>query len=139
MQRRTIPVRLGGCVAVAALALTSLIVGSTAAGAQSNPYQRGPNPTSTSLLAASGPYSTSSSSVLFASGFGGGTIYYPTTTADGDFGAVVIAPGFTASSTSYQSLARRVASHGFVTMAMDTNSRFDFPDSRGTQIAAALR
>src|SRR5690606_17824906 len=136
---RTISARVGGCLAVVAMALTSLVAGSTTAGAQSNPFQRGPNPTSSSLLASSGPYSTSSTSVSsFVSGFGGGTIYYPTTTSDGTFGAVVIAPGFTASSTSYAAVARRVASHGFVTFAINTNSRFDLPASRGTQILAAL-
>ncbi|HEX6425359.1 MAG TPA: hypothetical protein VFZ79_17870 [Acidimicrobiales bacterium] len=136
---RTITARVGGCLAVVAMALTSLVAGSTTAGAQSNPYQRGPNPTSSSLLASSGPYSTSSTSVSsWVSGFGGGTIYYPTSTSEGTFGAVVIAPGYTASSSSYAGVARRVASHGFVTFAINTNSRYDFPTSRGRQILAAL-
>ncbi|HEY8544115.1 MAG TPA: alpha/beta hydrolase [Acidimicrobiales bacterium] len=81
----------------------------------------------------------STSSVNFVSGFGGGTVYYPTDTSQGTFGGVVIAPGFTASSTTYASLARRVASHGFVVLAIDVNSTFtDLPDSRGQQMLRAL-
>ena len=137
MKLRSLASALGAGVAAITLALTA-VVAPTTAGAQSNPYERGPAPTATSVLG-NGPYSISSANVgLGASGFGGGTIYYPTTTGDGTFGAVVIAPGFTAGSTSYLSLARRVASHGFVAFAIDTNSRFDFPDSRGRQILAAL-
>jgi dienelactone hydrolase len=137
MKLRSLASALGAGVAAATLAVTA-VVAPTAAGAQSNPFERGPAPTATSVLG-NGPYSISSANVgLGASGFGGGTIYYPTTTSDGTFGAVVIAPGFTAGSTSYLSLARRVASHGFVAFAIDTNSRFDFPDSRGRQILAAL-
>jgi dienelactone hydrolase len=137
MKLRSLASALGAGVAAVTLAVTA-VVAPTAAGAQSNPFERGPAPTATSVLG-NGPYSISSANVgLGASGFGGGTIYYPTTTSDGTFGAVVIAPGFTAGSTSYLSLARRVASHGFVAFAIDTNSRFDFPDSRGRQILAAL-
>jgi alpha-beta hydrolase superfamily lysophospholipase len=73
-----------------------------------------------------------------ADGFGGGRIYYPTSTSDGTFGAVVIAPGYTAGASTYAGLAARVASHGFVTFAIDTNSTGDFPPSRGDQILAAL-
>ncbi|HET8621752.1 MAG TPA: hypothetical protein VFM27_22480 [Acidimicrobiales bacterium] len=137
MKLRSLASALGAGVAAATLAVTA-VVAPTAAGAQSNPFERGPAPTATSVLG-NGPYSISSANVgLGASGFGGGTIYYPTTTSDGTFGAVVVAPGFTAGSTSYLSLARRVASHGFVAFAIDTNSRFDLPDSRGRQILAAL-
>lgn len=138
MRFRSVVTRAGRGLAVAALAVTGVVAGASGADAQENPYERGPDPTSSSVRDSSGPFSISSTSVSsFVSGFGGGTIYYPTTTSEGTFGAVVIAPGYTASSTSYASLARRVASHGFVTLAMNTNSRYDFPDSRGTQILAA--
>ena len=97
-----------GALAAASPAVTAMVVAPPSAGAQSNPLQRGPNPTATSVLG-NGPYSISSANVsAIGAGFGGGTIYYPTTTSDGDFGGVVIAPGFTAGSTSYLSLARRV-------------------------------
>ena len=51
---------------------------------------------------------------------------------------MVIAPGYTAYASTYAGLAQRVASHGFVVFAIDTNSTLDFPPSRGDQILAAL-
>ena len=127
------------------LALAMALVGSTLAGAsgadaQSNPYQRGPNPTNSSIEASRGPFATSQTTVssFSASGFGGGTIYYPTTTSEGTFGAVAISPGFTASQSSISWLGPRLASQGFVVFTIDTNSRFDQPASRGRQLQAAL-
>jgi dienelactone hydrolase len=139
MRLRSVRTSIGGSLAIAALALSSLVTGSSTAGAQTtNPYQRGPTPTVAALTAANGPFATTSTAVSGVSGFGGGRIYYPTSTSEGTFGAVVIAPGFTATSGLYAGLAARVASHGFVTFAIDTNSTLDFPDSRGQQILAAL-
>jgi len=97
----------------------------------------GPNPTS-SLLNDDGPFSVSSSSVSrYVSGFGGCTIYYPTTS--GQYGVIAVCPGFTGTSSSISWFARRLATHGFVTIAMNTNSTLDYPSSRATQLAAALR
>jgi len=70
-------------------------------------------------------------------GFGGGTIYYPTTS--GQYGVIAVCPGFTGTSSSISWFARRLATHGFVTMAMNTNTIYDLPSSRATQLAAALR
>jgi dienelactone hydrolase len=99
--------------------------------------QIGPNPTSSQLNATSGPFSISSSSVSsWVSGFGGGTIYYPTTT--GRYGVIAVCPGYTGTQSSIAWFARRLASHGFVTIAMNTNSIYDFPDSRASQIRAAI-
>lgn len=125
--------------AVAAPAAVSLAAPSAGAQAQ-NPYQRGPNPTTSSISATRGPFATSQTSVSSFSvrGFGGGTIYYPTSTAEGTFGAVAIAPGFTASQSSMSWYGPRIASQGFVVMTIDTNSRFDQPASRGDQLLAAL-
>ena len=71
------------------------------------------------------------------SGFGGGTIYYPT--ASGSYAAMAISPGYTGTQSSIAWLARRIASHGFVVIAIDTNSTLDQPGSRATQLMAALR
>lgn len=102
-----------------------------------NAVEIGPNPTST-LLNGDGPFSVSSSSVSsYVSGFGGGTIYYPTTS--GQYGVIAVCPGFTGTSSSISWFARRLATHGFVTIAMNTNSTLDYPSSRATQLAAALR
>jgi pimeloyl-ACP methyl ester carboxylesterase len=140
MRARSVTATLVTALMAVALAFVGLVGAPTEVGAQTNPYQRGPNPTTSSLNASRGPFATSSTTVssLAASGFGGGRIYYPTSTSEGTFGAVVIAPGYTASSTTYLGLAERVASHGFVTFAIDTNSRYDQPNSRGDQILAAL-
>jgi hypothetical protein len=84
-----------------------------------------------------GPYSVSTSSVSsFVSGFGGGTIYYPSST--GSYGGIAVSPGYTASSSSLSWYGRRLASHGFVTIVIDTNSRFDQPNSRGSQLLNAV-
>jgi alpha-beta hydrolase superfamily lysophospholipase len=127
-------IRLG---AIAAAVLLPLVGPSTPA-AQAAGYERGPDPTASRLLD-NGTFTVSTTSVSsLVSGFGGGTIYYPTSTAEGTYGGVILAPGFTAGSGSYAALARRVASHGFVVFAIDTDSRYDQPDSRGRQILSAV-
>ncbi|MEU8797424.1 alpha/beta hydrolase [Spirillospora sp. NPDC048819] len=111
-----------------------------AAQAADNPYERGPDPTESSVEAPRGPFSVSDDRVSswLVTGFGGGTIYYPTSTSEGTFGAVAIAPGFTADQSSMSWYGPRLASQGFVVFTIDTNSRFDQPDSRGRQLLAAL-
>lgn len=94
-------------------------------------------PTSASLNATSGPLSVSTASVLLPIGFGGGTIYYPTVA--GQYGVIAISPGFTATQSSIAWLGRRIATHGFVVITMNTNTTLDQPDSRATQLMAALR
>jgi predicted dienelactone hydrolase len=117
----------------------SVVASGPGADAQTNPFERGPNPTHALLEASRGPFATASTSVSsLVTGFGGGTIHYPTATSEGTFGAVAMAPGYTASSTSYSWLGPRLASHGFVVFLIDTNTRFDFPASRGNQLLAAL-
>ncbi|WP_410640378.1 alpha/beta hydrolase family protein [Amycolatopsis sp. lyj-346] len=125
-------------VVVAALALTT--GAATPAPAAANPYERGPDPTTASIEASRGSFATSTITVsrLAVSGFGGGTIYYPTTTTAGTFGAVSIAPGFTASQSSMAWLGPRLASQGFVVFTIDTVTTSDQPDSRGRQLLASL-
>ncbi|GAA2393726.1 lipase [Streptomyces glaucosporus] len=119
---------------------TAQAAGSTAQAAADNPYERGPDPTERSIEALRGPYAVSETRVssLAVTGFGGGTIYYPTTTADGTFGAVAVSPGFTADQSSMAWLGPRLASQGFVVFTIDTNTRLDQPASRGDQLLAAL-
>ncbi|MFC7546816.1 alpha/beta hydrolase family protein [Plantactinospora sp. GCM10030261] len=131
---------LAGLVLTGILAAGAVVAGSPAAQAADNPYERGPAPTNASLEASRGPFATSSYSVssLSVTGFGGGTIYYPTSTSEGTFGAVAISPGYTARWSSLSWLGPRIASHGFVVIGIETNSIFDQPDSRGRQLLAAL-
>lgn len=128
--------------AVAAAAATAGLVTALMPGAQAadNPYERGPAPSNASIEASRGSYATSQTTVssLSVSGFGGGTIYYPTSTSDGTFGAVVISPGFTAYQSSIAWLGPRLASQGFVVFTIDTNTTADQPASRGDQLLAAL-
>ncbi|MFE7815371.1 alpha/beta hydrolase [Streptomyces sp. NPDC057433] len=126
-------------------AAVAAVVGLTAltgpgAHAADNPYERGPAPTESSIEALRGPYSVSETSVssLAVTGFGGGTIYYPSSTADGTFGAIAVSPGFTAYESSIAWLGPRLASQGFVVFTIDTNTTLDQPASRGDQLLAAL-
>lgn len=125
--------------AAVALAMPLLAVAPAEAVAV-NPYQRGPAPTVASIEASRGAYAVSTTTVsrYAVSGFGGGTIYYPTTTAEGTFGAVAVSPGYTASQSSIAWLGPRLASQGFVVFTIDTSSRYDQPASRGRQLQAAL-
>jgi len=95
----------------------------------------GPAPTATSIRQ-DGPFAISSQTVA-GQGFGGATVYSPNTI--GQYPYIVFCPGFTARQNSITTMARRLATWGFVVATIDTNSVFDFPDSRGTQMAAALR
>jgi dienelactone hydrolase len=115
----------------------ALLIGATAlSGAGTASAQTSP-PTSASLNAAAGPLKVATATVTSPRGFGGGTIYYPS--AAGRYGAIAISPGFTATQSSVAWLGRRLASHGFVVITMNTNSTFDQPASRGTQLIAALQ
>ncbi|RZL02950.1 MAG: alpha/beta hydrolase [Rubrivivax sp.] len=99
----------------------------------------GPDPTVASLEAAAGPYAVSNATVGTPNGYGAGTVFYPTVRTEGQFGVVVLAPGFLAVQGYYKWLAERVASHGFVVVTVNFNSVFDQPDARGTQMAKALQ
>ncbi|MEV4620277.1 dienelactone hydrolase family protein [Asanoa sp. NPDC049573] len=130
-------IRLAAAAAVASLAVG--VVGVPNALAADNPYERGPAPTTSILDASRGPFATSQVSVSsLVTGFGGGIIYYPTSTSEGTFGGIAISPGYTAAWSSISWLGPRLASHGFVVIGIETNSRFDQPASRGQQLLAAL-
>lgn len=138
-RRRTAVARVAATLALT-LTLLAGSVAITPTAAQAQDFQRGPFPTDALLEAPSGPFATASSSVsrFLVSGFGGGVIYFPTTTSEGTFGGVAIAPGFTATWSSIDWLGPFLASHGFVVIGINTNSRFDFPSSRASQLLAAL-
>ncbi|MFG2359121.1 alpha/beta hydrolase [Streptomyces sp. NPDC048521] len=136
--RRTGRLAALATAAAAVVGLTAL--GGPVAHGADNPYERGPAPTEGSIEASRGPYAVSQSTVspLAVTGFGGGTIYYPTSTADGTFGAVAVSPGYTGTQSSISWLGPRLASQGFVVFTIDTLTTLDQPDSRGRQLLAAL-
>jgi predicted dienelactone hydrolase len=95
---------------------------------------KGPDPTAASI-AADGPFAVSTQTVR-GTGFGGGTVYSPN--AAGTYGLVAFCPGFTATQSSIAVMGRRLATHGFVVVTINTNSTLDQPSSRATQLLAAL-
>lgn len=128
-----------GLAAATAAVLAAGILTAPAAAVAQNPYERGPDPTESSIEAYRGHYSVSEENVSsLVRGFGGGTVYYPSTRSDGAFGAVAISPGYTARESSIQWLGPRLASQGFVVITIDTNTRLDQPGQRASQLQAAL-
>lgn len=135
--RRSILRRVGALSAGSAILFAGLVVPPAATGAQTgNPYERGPAPTSSSITG-NGTFNVSQAAVIGQSGFGGGTIYYPSDSSQ-DYGAIAISPGFLTPGSLMAGWAQRLASHGFVAMAMNTNTTGDFPDSRADQLQSAL-
>ncbi|MEW9534583.1 lectin [Microbispora sp. NPDC049125] len=134
--RRLLTVVLAGIVA----GLMVLVGAATAptASAADNPYQRGPDPTASSIAASRGPFATAQVTVPKGNGFGGGVIYYPTDTSQGTFGAIAIAPGFSTAWSYYAWQGPRLASFGFVVIGIETNTLNDYADARATQLLAAL-
>ena len=135
--RSRIRAAIAALVAISALALGA-VTGPAPASAQGNPYQRGPAPTSAALEAARGPFAIQQTTVGRQTGFNGGTIYYPTDTSQGDFGAIAVSPGFLSPQAAIAWSGPRVASHGFVVITINTNGLFDFPNARADQLQAAL-
>ncbi|MDI5937779.1 MULTISPECIES: alpha/beta hydrolase family protein [Micromonospora] len=137
--RPAAPRRPWRVVAALATTLALAVAGPTPAHAD-NPYERGPDPTVASIEATTGPFATAQLTVARSAvtGFGGATVWYPTSTAEGTFGAVAIAPGFTNTQSAVAWLGPRLASQGFVVATIDTLSVYDQPASRGTQLLAAL-
>lgn len=101
-------------------------------------FEIGPNPNLNFVRASQGPLPVSTTTVASSvDGFGGGTIYYPSNISD-EVAAIAISPGFTARQSSIAWWGPILASHGFVVITIDTNSRFDQPDSRGRQLDSSL-
>lgn len=121
------------------LMVAGLAVGPSSAGAQANPYQRGPNPTSVGLLG-NGPYALSRVDVSGAGqGYNNVTICYPNDTSGGTFGGVVVVPGFVSFKAQMMWACDRLASHGFVVAVAETNTLFDLPGGRADQAQAIVR
>lgn len=126
----------------AALAATALTAGTFVAvpSAAADGFERGPDPTEESIEAPRGTFEIGVDVVsrADADGFGGGTVYYPTDTSQGTFGAVAISPGYRSSQAAIGWLGPRLASQGFVVVTIDTMRPADSPQRRGEQLLAAL-
>ncbi len=88
--------------------------------------------------AVAGPFEVTTTSVPAGNGFGGGTIYSPTSDAHAPYGTVVVTPGFLMTQDTMSWYGPRIASQGFVVFTIDTNATGDFPGSRATQMLTAL-
>jgi dienelactone hydrolase len=126
-------------VLVAVAGLLAAMLAFQPAAAADNPYSRGPDPTLAGVAASRGPFATAQMSVAPGNGFNGGTIYYPTDTSAGTWGAVAIVPGYTALFANEEAwMGPWLSSFGFVVIGIETNSRTDYDAARGTQLLAAL-
>lgn len=94
-----------------------------------------PDPTTASLEAAAGPLPTAAYTVPSPSGYGSGTVTYPT--SGGPYPGVVLMPGYQGTQENLRWLAPRLASWGFVVLNVGTTTLLDDPASRGRQISAA--
>lgn len=137
IEGRTVKLRRAVATTTAALLLGG-VVSAPVASAQENPFERGPDPSEQSIEAARGVFEVATKSVTGGAGFNRGTIYYPTDTSEGKFGAVVISPGFIESQAQISWYGPRLASFGFVVLTIDTNTPFDLPNPRAKQMLAAL-
>ncbi|MER7016139.1 dienelactone hydrolase family protein [Saccharopolyspora sp. NPDC000359] len=141
LTRSTVPVPRLRRTLVALAGVLGLLTGGTAlAQAAETTDWHGPDPTEESITAPRGPFDIDEETVsrLRVTGFGGGTIYYPTDTTDGLFSAVSISPGYTGTQSSIAWLGPRLASQGFVVFTIDTLTTVDQPDSRARQLQASL-
>ncbi len=137
--RRPVTMVKVALTAVAGLVAAALTLPPASASAAGGPYQRGPAPTLASVAASRGPFATSQLSVGSGHGFKNATIYYPTDTSLGTWGAVAIVPGYTAKFSKEEAwMGPWLASFGFAVIGIDTNSPNDFDTARGTQLLAAL-
>ena len=129
---------LVGGLATMAVLVSSAAFATGTASAATNPYQRGPDPTSASVAASRGTFATAQVSVPAGNGFNGGMIYYPTDTSQ-TYGGIAIVPGYTAKFSKEEAwMGPWLASFGFVVIGIETNSPNDFDTARGTQLLAAL-
>lgn len=119
------------------LALSALAAASSAMAAG---YERGPDPTAASLDVM-GPFDVASYAIpakdAKSHNYGGATVYYPKSGTQ-TFGVVAMMPGFLAFQAVYTTLVKKVASHGFVVINIDSVGRSDLPDVRAPQMAGAL-
>lgn len=90
------------------------------------------NDVSPGQYSGNGPYRVDSYTMPVFSTPGGATVYYPEN-AQPPFSLVVFTPPYTGSQYMYRAWGPFFASHGIVTVTMDTRSIYDSVDSRADQ------
>ena len=133
---------VGGALVAAVTIVAALVVAMLPGGAATAAgfgTQRGPDPTLAMIEASKGPFATAQQKVSPGNGFNGGEVYYPTNTSLGTWGALAIAPGYTARCADQEAwMGPWLSSFGFVVICMETNSPNDFDAARGKELLAAL-
>lgn len=101
---------------------------------------RPPDQITDQTAGARGPYQTQSYTSGFPTGtrFRAATVYYPTGNAAPPFGGVVICPGWTATQGSIAAWGPFLASHGIITMTIDTTATGDSVMQRSEALMQAL-
>lgn len=101
-------------------------------------YETGPTPNLSFVRAESGPQTVTTTQVDDSvDGFAGGVIYYPSSLSE-PMATIAVAAGFNNQGSRVSWWGEILASHGFVVFIIDTNSRFDNPESRSRQLDSAL-
>lgn len=121
--------------AVAGIVLALVAGGLSTTASPAYADQIGQAPTAANIVG-NGSFATGSTAITNQTGFGGGTVYYPT--AAGPYPVIAIVPGFVSSWSQISWLGPRLASWGFVVVGADTTSGFDFPSQRADELVAAL-
>ncbi|RZL00883.1 MAG: alpha/beta hydrolase [Rubrivivax sp.] len=119
----------------ARLLQASVAAGALAMSVLAHAQQTGPDPT-TASLEKTGPLTVATAKVASPSGYGSGTVYYPTTGSA--YGLVSVTPGFTEGQSAINWLGPLLASHGFVVVTIGTKTILDVPANRARQMMAAL-
>jgi predicted dienelactone hydrolase len=127
-------------VRAARLAMTALLTiglgtGAVAVASPAGADEIGSAPTAATITG-NGSFATASTAVSSPSGFRGGQVYYPSTA--GTYPVIAMVPGYLSYWSSISWLGPRLASWGFVVVGIETNSIYDQPASRGSQLRAAL-
>ncbi|MEY4764327.1 MAG: hypothetical protein RI907_1000 [Pseudomonadota bacterium] len=125
-----------------AVTLTLATTLGLASAAHADGYEKGPAPTA-AALSATGPYALGSYKISAAEGkahnHGGATVHYPKAPAGETFGVVGMMPGFQAFQLVYDGLVKKIASHGFIVVNIDSVKRGDYPDARAAELAGAMQ
>jgi dienelactone hydrolase len=131
--------KINGISILAGIGPTSVPTSVPTATPENSGFQRGPDPSIASISANRGTFATAELTLAAGNGFGGGFIYYPIDTSLGTWAAVAICPGGGAKFANEETwMGHWLASFGFVVIGMETNAVSDYPESRGTQLLAAL-
>lgn len=113
----------------------ALTAGSTGGGGCTGAPATLPTPTVALLEGNAGPLATSTYVVPNPSGYGSGTVTYPTNGSC--YPGVILMPGYQGTQQNLQWMGPRLASWGFTVINVGTFTLSDDPNSRGTQIRNA--